>query len=34
MNQDVLKDLDLELNDKNKLQDLIINKYLTKTASR
>jgi DNA-binding HxlR family transcriptional regulator len=34
MNQDVLKDLDVESNDKNKLQDLIINKYLTKTASR
>ena len=26
MNQDVLKDLSVELNDKNKLQDLIINK--------
>ena len=34
MNQDVLKDLNVELNDKNKLQDLIINKYVTKTASR
>jgi len=34
MNQDVLKDHDVELNDKNKLQDLIINKYLTKTALR
>ena len=34
MNQDVLKDLNVELNDKNKLQDLIINKYVTKTALR
>ncbi|MDB2442485.1 helix-turn-helix transcriptional regulator [Flavobacteriales bacterium] len=34
MNQDVLKDLSVELNDKNKLQDLIINKYVTKTALR
>lgn len=34
MNQDVLKDLSVELNDKNKLHDLIINKYVTKTALR
>ena len=34
MNQNVLKDLSVELNDKNKLQDLIINKYVTKTALR
>ena len=34
MNQDVLKDLNVELNDKNKLQDSIINKYVTKTALR
>lgn len=34
MNQDVLKDLSVELNDKNKLQDLIINKYVTKTGLR
>lgn len=34
MNQDVLKDLSVELNDKNNLQDLIINKYVTKTALR
>lgn len=34
MNQDVLKDLSVELNDKNKLQDLIINKYVTETALR
>ena len=32
MNQDVLKDLSVELNDKNNLQDLIINKYVTKTT--
>ncbi|MDG1395614.1 MAG: helix-turn-helix domain-containing protein [Flavobacteriales bacterium] len=34
MNKDVLKDLNVELNDKNKLQDSIINKYVTKTALR
>jgi len=34
MNQDVLKDLSVELNDKNKLQDLILNKYVTETALR